>query len=94
MHTKSDNIEIMMDNETDQIIKESFKSLLQRYQKGLEEKMREIELVFDGADLLHYKLHKTILNRSGSDVDSPGWLKKKRQQEILKIMMANAFSML
>ena len=77
MHTKSDNIEIMMDNETDQIIKESFKSLLQRYQKGLEEKMRGIELVFDGADLLHYKLHKISLNRSGSDIDSPEWLKNK-----------------
>ena len=38
MHTKSDNIEIMMDNETDQIIKESFKSLLQRYQKGTRRK--------------------------------------------------------
>ena len=67
MHTKSDNIEIMMDNETDQIIKESFKSLLQRYQKGLEEKMRGIELVFGDVDLLHYKLHKISLNRSGSD---------------------------
>ena len=67
MHTKSDNIEIMMDNETDQIIKESFKSLLQRYQKGLEEKMRVIELVFDDVDLLHYKLHKISLNRGGSD---------------------------
>ena len=77
MHTKSDNIEIMMDSETDQIIKESFKSLLQRYQKGLEEKMRGIELVFDGVDLLHYKLHKISLNRSGSDIDSPEWLKNK-----------------
>ena len=77
MHTKSDNIEIMMDNETDQIIKESFKSLLQRYQKGLEEKMRGIELVFDGVDLLHYKLRKISLNRSGSDIDSPEWLKNK-----------------
>ena len=77
MHTKSDNIEIMMDNETDQIIKESFKSPLQRYQKGLEEKMRGIELVFDGVDLLHYKLHKISLNRSGSDIDSPEWLKNK-----------------
>ena len=35
--------------------------------KGLEEKMRGIELVFDGVDLLHYKLHKISLNRGGSD---------------------------
>ena len=33
MHTKSDNIY----NKTDDIIKELFKSLLQRYQEGLEQ---------------------------------------------------------
>ena len=31
MHTKSDNIEIMMGSETDEIIEELFKSLLKRY---------------------------------------------------------------
>ena len=40
MPTKSDNIEHMMGNETNEIIEELFNSLLQRYQKGLEEKMR------------------------------------------------------
>ena len=33
MHTKSDNIDIMIGSETDEIIKELFESLLQRYQK-------------------------------------------------------------
>ena len=36
MHTKSNNIEIMMGIETDEIIKELFESLLQNYQKDLE----------------------------------------------------------
>ena len=35
MHSKSDNIEIMMGSKTDEIIEELFESLLQRYQKGL-----------------------------------------------------------
>ena len=39
MHTKSDNIEIIMGSETDEIIQELFESLLQRYQEGLEESM-------------------------------------------------------
>ena len=52
MHTKSDNIEIMMDSETDEIIKELFKSLLQKCQEGLEEKMRGSEFFFDNLDLL------------------------------------------
>ena len=38
MHTKSNNIEIMMGNETDEIIEDLFESLLQNYQEGLEEK--------------------------------------------------------
>ena len=32
MHTKSDNIDILMRSETNDIIKELFKSLLQKYQ--------------------------------------------------------------
>ena len=40
MLTKSNNIEIIMGNEADEIIEELFESLLQKYQEGLEEKMR------------------------------------------------------
>ena len=36
MHTKSDNIEIMMGSTTYDIIEELFKSLLQKYQERLE----------------------------------------------------------
>ena len=38
MESKSDNIEIMMGSETDDIIKELFKSFLQRHQEHLEKK--------------------------------------------------------
>ena len=37
MHSKSDNIEIMIGAVTNEIIKNLFNSLLQRYQKGLED---------------------------------------------------------
>ena len=40
MHTKNNNIEVMMGSETDDIIKGLFESVLQRYQEELEEKMR------------------------------------------------------
>ena len=36
MHTKSNNVEIMMGSETNETIEELFKSLLKRYQEGLE----------------------------------------------------------
>ena len=79
MLTKSDNIEIIMDSETDNFIKELFESLLQKYQEGLEESMRGSNFYFDSVDLLYYHLQKTSLNRKGgSYIDSPERLKKKK----------------
>ena len=78
MRTKSDNIEIMMGSETDEIIEELFKSLLQRYQEGLEESMRGSEFIFDCVDALYYNLNKISLERGGSYIDSPEWLKNKK----------------
>ena len=77
MHTKSNNIEIMMGNETDGIIEELCDSLLQNYQKGLEESMRGSEFVCDSVDLLYYHLNRISLKRSELYVDSPKWLKDK-----------------
>ena len=59
-------------------LKRLFKYLLKRYQEGLEEKMRESEFILDGVDLLYYKLHRIGLNRGGSYIDSPEWLKNKK----------------
>ena len=36
MHSKSDNIEIMINDEPDKVIKELFDSLITRYQNNLE----------------------------------------------------------
>ena len=78
IHTKIYVIEIMIDNETDEIIEKLFESHLQRYQKDLEEKMRGSEFVFDSVDLLYYKLYKISLNRGRSYIDSLKWLKNKK----------------
>ena len=80
MDSKSDNIEILIGNKTDEIIEDLFDSLLQRHQKGLEESMKRSEFVFDNVDSLYYKLHKISLNIGGSYIDSPKWLKKIRNQ--------------
>ena len=63
MNSKNDKIEIMMGTETDDIIKESFESFLKRYQKNLEEKMKDSNFVFESVDLLNYSLHKITLKR-------------------------------
>ena len=66
MHTKSDNMEIMMGSETDNIIDKLFESFLQKYQEGLEESRRGSEFIFGSVDLLYYNLEKISLNRKGS----------------------------
>ena len=63
MSTKSNNIEVMIGSETNKIIKELFKSILQRYQEGLEESMRESEFMFDSVDPSYYDLNKVSLSR-------------------------------
>ena len=78
MHLKSNNVEIKMGNETDEIIEERFESLLQKYQAGLEERIRGSEFVFDSVNSLNYNLHKMSLNRGGSYIDSAKWLKNKK----------------
>ena len=84
MHTKSDNIKIMIGNETGEIIKKLFELLLQKYQEGLEKLMKGSEFIFDFVDLLYYKLHKINLNRGKSYIDSPEWLKNKKATINLK----------
>ena len=73
MYLKSGNIEIVLGNETNETMEELFNSLLQKYQKGLDERMRRSEFVFDSVDLLYYKLHKRSLNRDGLYTYSPNW---------------------
>ena len=47
MSTKSNNVEVTMGSETDEIIEDLLKSLWQRYQEGLEESVR-------GSDFLSF----------------------------------------
>ena len=68
---KSNNAEVMVGSETNEIIIDLFESLLQKYQEGLEESMRGSEFVFDSVDVLYYNLNKVSLSRSGSYIDSP-----------------------
>ena len=78
MHTKSDNIEIMIGSDTNEVIEDLFKFLLQRHQENLEEKMRGSEFNFDAVNLLHYDLDKINLNRGGSYIKSPDWIENKK----------------
>ena len=64
-------MEIMINDETDEIIKEIFHSLKNRYQNNLES-IKDSEFLFNYVHLLNYKYHKINTNHDGSYVDSPG----------------------
>lgn len=78
MHSKSDNREILIDNDTDEIIGKLFNSLLHKYQTGFKELMKGSEFVFDYIDTLFFKCHKIRLNRAGSYLDFPELIKNKK----------------
>ena len=42
MHSKSDNIEIMINDEADEVIEELFKSPLNRYQNNLQKLLKKV----------------------------------------------------
>ena len=74
MHSKSDKIEIMINNEADEIIGE-----LNRYQyQNNLESMKGSNSVFDYVFLLSCKCIKINPNHGGSKIDSPDWIKNKK----------------
>ena len=78
MHTRSDNEEFMNGSDTDEIIKGPFESFLQKYEENLQEKMKGSNFEFDGVNFLYYDFNKISINRGGSYIDSPKWLKGKK----------------
>ena len=78
MHTRSDNEEFMNGDDTDEIIKVLFESFLQKYEENLQNKMKGSDFEFDGVNFVYYDFNKISLNRGGSYIDSPKWLKDKK----------------
>ena len=78
MHTRSDNIEITIGDDNDDIIEELFKSFIQKYEENLQNKMRGSDFEFDGVNFLYYDFNEISLNRGGSYIDSQKWLKDKK----------------
>ena len=78
MHTRSDNIEIMIGRDNDEIIEDLFKSFLQKYEENLQNKMRGSDFEFDGVNFLYYDFKEISLNRGESYLDFPKWLKDKK----------------
>ena len=74
MHSKIDDIAVMISDEAVTIIEELFDSLKTRYQSNVE-LIRGSEFDFDYVILLYYK-YKINSNGGLSYIDSPDWINK------------------
>ena len=72
MHSKTDNIEIMIIDKVDEVVDEIFQTRPSRYQIGLETPMECIDFIFDFVCLSCCKCHKISPNFGVSYIDSPG----------------------
>ena len=82
MHSKSDNIEIMMNDEVmkkNKLLRKKLNHSKIIIKKDLETKMKGSEFVFDYVFLLYYKFHKINPKSGGSHIDSQDWIKKNPQ---------------
>ena len=61
MHSKSDNVEIMINDEADEVVNELSESIKNRYQNNLES-IKGSKFIFDFVHLLYYQCHKTNLH--------------------------------
>ena len=43
--------------------------------------MRGSDFIFDCVSLLYYKCHKINFKLSGSNIDSPDWIKEKKKTQ-------------
>ena len=74
----SDNEEIRLGNETDDIVKRLINSFLNNYQKEELILRNGSNFVFESVGLLSYHIHKTSLKRGNSYIKSPEWVGNKK----------------
>ena len=77
MHLKSDNVEIMINDESDAAIKNFLINSKIVIKINLES-MKCVEFAFGHVHLLYDKCHKINPNHGESYLDSPDWIKSKK----------------
>ena len=78
MYSRSIPEEIMSGSETEEIMEKLIKSLLQKYQDNLQNKMKGSDFIFNGVNYLFYDLNRITISKGVSYIESPKWLKDKK----------------
>ena len=78
MHWKSDNVKTKRGVDANDTIQELISTFLQRYQEGLETKLKGSDYIFNHVNLLEYHVHKVSLNQGSSYIPQPEWVSQKK----------------
>ena len=78
MHSKSNNIEVKINDKGDEVIEALFQSLLPRFQIGLETSIKGSDFIFGWVPLLYYKCPKIHFKCCELCIDSPYWIKSRK----------------
>ena len=78
LNVKTKNVEIMMDSDTNEIAKELFESIIQKYQELMEYSSKNSGLILEGVELMNYDINNITISRGGSYIESPAWLQSKK----------------
>ena len=78
-YSTSNNIEIPMGSDTDEVMDKLFDTLLQRFLEAKEISFEKgSEFIFENVDLLYYYFQKIDIRKTGSYIETPKWLKNKK----------------
>ena len=77
-HVKSDNVEIRLSDDANNIITKLLESFLNNYQKEEQILRNASNYAFESVDILGIHFHNIKLKRGSSYIDSPKWIKVKK----------------
>ena len=77
LYVKTKNVVIIEGSDINEIINEIFVSLIKKYQELLEYSTKNSGLIL-GVESMTYDINKTAINRGGSYIESPAWLRNKK----------------
>ena len=80
MHSKTDNIEIIINHKANEVTAELFKSLIKKYQIGLEKSLKGSDFTLDCVHSWYCKCRKINFKWGGSYIVFPDWAKTKKEQ--------------
>ena len=90
----SDNDEIRLGNETDEIVERLISSFLNNYQKEELILRNGSNFVFERVDLLSYHIHKRSLKKGNSYIKSPDWIANKKAVLIQNMWVIDVLNIL